>query len=118
MARRTRSTTVNHSKADKSVYRRELNVSETANGDTVSLSTNSLPLSSLVQSSSLRERDRYNWKTGEVVKEKMDVLTNAQAAINRHKFSTVTDAGNKMNKGKGDGGPYCSPCVPTIGGRY
>ena len=72
---------VNHDAADKRVYRRELCMGDTANGDHTSVSVNSKPLSSFVESASLRTTQRYDWATGTVRTEQLDVLDNARRNI-------------------------------------
>ena len=83
---------VNHNKADDRVYRRQVSIGTTADGTHCYDATNSHPLSSLVEDASIRTTDRYDWATGTMHKEKIDILSNAKANINTLKVRPVTNA--------------------------
>jgi sulfate adenylyltransferase subunit 1 (EFTu-like GTPase family) len=80
-------------------------------GDTlVHVQSNSRPLSALVESASVRETDRYDWKTGRMVKEKLDVISNAKRNINTPKIHPVTNARNYADDSRSSGMNMTAPC--------
>ena len=83
---------VNHNKADDRVYRRQVSIGTTADGTHCYDATNSHPLSSMIEDASVRTTDRYDWATGTMHKEKIDILSNAKANINTLKVRPVTNA--------------------------
>jgi len=78
--------TVNHAMADKRAYRRDIPL-----GD-INVPANSHPLSSMVESASLRSTERYDWQTGTFKREQLDVVDNARRNINTLKIRPVTNA--------------------------
>lgn len=64
---------------------------DTSNGDHTSIPINSKPLSSFVESASLRTTQRYDWQTGTVKTEQLDVLDNARRSMSTLCIRPVTN---------------------------
>jgi hypothetical protein len=113
----TGGSTVNHKKAYDRVHHREDCVGTTRNGDHVYAQVNSHPLDSMIESESVRTTNRYDWKTGEFKKEKLDVLENSHLNITTLKVRPVTNARAREYTDKGygiAGNPgMCYPSAPT-----
>jgi len=107
---------VNHQKAYDHMHRSETCVGTVRAGESVHAQTNCVPLSAYVESGSLRESSRYDWKTGKFVKEKMDVMSNARDNMNYLKVRPVTDA-RQCKAASDDRNGYASCPSPVMGGR-
>ena len=104
--------TVNHSKADDRVYRREICAGTTADGTHITAMSNSKPLSSFVESASLRTTQRYDWQTGTVKTEQLDVLDNARRNITNLHVRPVTN-GRHCESDRPYGNMAMGMAVPT-----
>jgi hypothetical protein len=100
--------TINHTKAYDRVHHREQCLSMTRDDSTVHAQVNSRPLSSMIESGSVRTTERYDWKTGTMRKESLDVIDNAKRNINTLKVHPVTNA-RQYEEAK-DGSLYPSDC--------
>ena len=101
--------TVNHTKASDRIRHREECVGTTRDNTTVHTQTNSRPLSSMIESASVRTVGEYDWKTGTMKKRSLDVISNAKRNINTLKVHPVTNARNYEDD-KPSGGMGASPC--------
>jgi hypothetical protein len=101
-------------RAYSTVYRSET-CAGMGGGDHVLVQTNSRPLSTVVESSSLRSRLDYNWKSGTYTRKNLDIVENARANINSLRIHPVTngrhEASEKMQSWMGMG---VQASVPTV----
>ena len=80
-----------HKGAYASIHHRDVCAGSTRDGTPVSVPVNSHPLSAYVESDSLRSRPVYNWETGTYSEQKLNIVENAHAQINRLKIHPVTN---------------------------
>lgn len=107
--------TVNHSMADKRIYRSESCMGGA--GDTlVYAQTNCRPLSSVIEKASVRTVDIYDWKTGTMKEKALDLVTNAKANINTPCIHPVTNA-RAREKEKNEYGSMANPCCYGSGNQ-
>ena len=103
----TGGSTVNHKAAYDRIRHREQCLATTHDDMAVHAQVNSIPLSSVVESASVRTVDEYDWKTGQMKKRSLDVIENAKRNINTLKVHPVTNARHDEVDKNEKGVPMC-----------
>jgi hypothetical protein len=84
-------------RAYSTIYRSET-CAGMGGGDHVLVQTNSRPLNSFIEDSSLRSRLAYNWESGTYERKNLDVVENARANINSLRLHPVTNGRHEASE--------------------
>jgi hypothetical protein len=104
-----------HGKAYSRIHHRDSSCMTTANGTHVGVPSNSLALNNFVESDSVRSKVVYDWQSGTYRQEKLDIVENGHAQINRLRIQPVTNGRHvESEKMQGNRGWAVEMATPTV----